>query len=84
MADSRPMRSSRSQPAGLLGDEEQVAAADLAAVDDAAQQRLVGDDGAVGERDDRLVDRPELRLGQHADLDGHAAAGQLDGEGRAR
>ena len=72
------------QPAGLLGDEEQVSPADLAAVDDAAQQRLVGDDGPVGQRHDRLVDRPELRLGEDADLDGHAAAGQFDGEAWAR
>ena len=40
------------------------------------------DDGAVGQRDDRLVDRPELGLGEDADLDGHAAAGQLDRQGR--
>ena len=68
------------EPAGGLGHEEQVTAADLAAVDEPAQQRLVGDDGAVGERDDRLVGRPELRLGQDAHLRGHAAAGELDGQ----
>jgi hypothetical protein len=70
------------QPAGRLGHEEQVTAADLAAVDHAAQQGLVGHDRAVGQRDDRLVDRPELGLGEHPDLDGDPAAGQLDGERR--
>ncbi|WP_242472023.1 hypothetical protein [Blastococcus sp. TML/C7B] len=68
------------QPAGGLGDEEEVAAAHLATVDEAAQQRLVRDHRAVGQPDDRLVGRPELGLGQDADLDGHAPPGQLDGE----
>src|SRR4051794_37526315 len=68
------------QPAGLLGHEEEVPATHLAVVDDPAQERLVGDHRAVRERDDRLVDRPELRLGEDADLDGHAAPGELDGE----
>jgi hypothetical protein len=68
------------QPARRLGQEEQVAAPDLAPVDPPAQQRLVRDDGAVGQRDDRLVDGPQLGVGEDPDLHGHAAARQLDGQ----